>query len=257
MDKLVVSVAQLCVRNDDIDANLKGIERAIDIAAEQGADILLTPEGSLSGYTFTFDREKVEAALAQVTKKAKEKHVGLALGTGYYETETECYNQVRIYDKDGNFLGAHNKILRCGTLKEPYEGEIAHFKTTPLRTFDFHGITIGALVCNDMWGNPGCTPMDDPHLAQKLADMGAKVILHAVNGGRDESEFSQVVCRNYHESNLRLRAFAGNVWIAVTDNAYPPEKPNSCTGGVIGPDGKWRITMDIVGEQQCCYTIEL
>jgi hypothetical protein len=99
--------------------------------------------------------------------------------------------------------------------------------------------------------------MPDPHLSQQLSQMGARVIFHAINGGRSADEFSQVVCRDYHESNLRMRACAGHVWIVTADNAYPETIPNSCSGGVISPDGKWAVKMETQGVKFCAYTIEL
>jgi len=46
---LRVAGAQLPVRND-VQKNLEAINRAIEFAAREKADVLLTPEGSLSGY---------------------------------------------------------------------------------------------------------------------------------------------------------------------------------------------------------------
>jgi len=60
---LHVAGAQLPVTRD-VTSNVAAIERAIGYAAQVGADILLTPEGALSGYTATFDREVVKAGLS-------------------------------------------------------------------------------------------------------------------------------------------------------------------------------------------------
>ena len=51
--ELRVALAQLAV-TEDVEANVAAIERAVEFAAAEGADILLTPEGSLSGYTHLF-----------------------------------------------------------------------------------------------------------------------------------------------------------------------------------------------------------
>ena len=67
---LKVAGAQLPVVRD-IDANVAAIHRAIDFAVAQGANILLTPEGSVSGYTPHFDRDRAEAALAEVVDQAR------------------------------------------------------------------------------------------------------------------------------------------------------------------------------------------
>lgn len=258
MNSLKVSGLQMNVTND-VAKNMKTIKKAITKAAEENADILLTPEGSLSGYYNGFDRREVKNALAEVTAFAKEKGVGLAVGTCFEENDGKCYNQIRFYDKAGEFLGFHSKILRCGDpfLENPANGEAADFAAAPLRAFDFHGLTVGGLICNDMWANPGCTPMDDCHLTIRLAKTGAKVVFHAVNGGRDGSEFSQVVNRNFHESNLRLRALGSRVWIVTVDNTFPDTLPNSCSGGVVTPWGEWAVQMPKQGECQFVYEIPL
>ncbi len=252
---LRVCGAQLAV-SEDIPTNLSSIRRAILAAQSAGANILLTPEGSLSGYTHRFDPIAVREALTQVTVWAREAHLGLALGTCFVEPEDgKCYNQIRFYNPDGAFLGFHTKTLTCGTMTEPPEGEINFYSVRPLRTFDFQNIPIGGLICNDLWANPACTPMPDPHLTHQLARLGAHVIFHAVNGGRDGSEWSQVNWR-YHESNLRMRAAASRIWIVTVDSATPTHLRCSAPSGVIDPRGNWVCQAEPVGEQYFVYTID-
>ncbi len=251
-----VAAAQMAVTTD-VDANLKTILRAIDYAADQKADILLTPEGALSGYTPRFDQIVVEQALAEATGRARARGVGLALGTCFVEPDDGlCYNELRFYDQAGGYLGCHTKILRCGTMTEPSEGEINDYAARPLRVFQFKGVTVGGLICNDLWANPGCTPMPDPHLTQQLARMGARVIFHAVNGGRDGSELSRVAWQ-FHEANVRMRALAGKVWIVTVDNCEPASLPCSEQSGVVAPDGNWAFRSRPQGEHFFAHTIEL
>jgi len=252
---LKVAGAQLPVVRD-IDANVAAIHRAIDFAVAQGADILLTPEGSVSGYTPHFDRDRAEAALAEVVGRARSARLGLALGTCRIEDDGLCYNQIRFHDKDGHFLGFHAKILRCGTMAVPSVGEINDYAEAPLRTFDFHGVCIAGLICNDYWANPGCTPMPDPHLTHQLAGMGARVIFHAVNGGRDDSPLSPIHTA-FHESNLQLRARADKLWVVTADNAHPDHLPTSSPGGVVAPDGNWAVRAPRQGEHCFVHTIDI
>ena len=225
------------------------IRRGIAFARGEQADILLTPEGSLSGYTHAFDVRAVTDGLGQVRAEAKRAGIGLALGTCFVEPEDGvCYNQIRFYDKEGGYLGFQSKTLRCGSLEHPPQGELNHYGTRSLRTFTFHGVMVGGLICNDLWANPGCTPEADPHLTQQLADMGARILFHAVNGGRDGSEWSDVAWQ-YHESNLRMRARAGKVWIVTVDSCYPTELRCSAPSGVVAPDGAWACRVEPKGEQ--------
>jgi predicted amidohydrolase len=150
----------------NIGENTRMILGAIDRAADVGAEVLLTPEGSLSGYTHEFSHEASVEALARVTECGRIRGVGLALGTCFVEQDGKCYNQIRFYRPDGEHLGYHSKTLCCGSLDGGSKGEVNHFAVTELRTFDWkEGLSIGGLICNDMWANPACTPMPDSHLS--------------------------------------------------------------------------------------------
>ncbi|MHB9132550.1 MAG: carbon-nitrogen hydrolase family protein [Armatimonadota bacterium] len=254
--KLRIAGAQIAV-SENVAENLRVLRRAVEFASGEGAHILLTPEGALSGYTHRFDIEQVTDALAEITAHAKALQVGLALGTCFIEPDDgRCYNQLRFYTPDGAYLGFHSKILTCGTLTEPTEGEINHFAIKPLRTFDFLGVTIGGLICNDLWAFPECTPVPDPHLTHQLSRLGARVIFHAVNGARDGSERSMITWQ-YQESNLLLRSAASAVWVVTTDNCYPTHLHCAAPGGVISPDGKWVCRSTTMGEQFFTYTIDI
>nr|MDO8113723.1 carbon-nitrogen hydrolase family protein [Candidatus Sigynarchaeota archaeon] len=244
--KIRVAGAQIPVLGD-IELNAEAINNALDFAIGEKADILLTPEGSLSGYTPAFDTKKLESVLAPILAKAASAGVGLALGTCLEELDGGVYNQLRFYDKAGNFLGFHSKILKT-------TGENELYVSLPLRAFTFHGVTIGGLICNDLWANPECTIGPDPHLTQQLAAMGAKIIFHAVNGGRSSDSFMETI-HNYHESNLRMRARAGKLWIVTVDNCFPFNMPCSAPCGVIDPSGNWAIKVPMQGEQLFVHDI--
>jgi predicted amidohydrolase len=241
-------VAQIPVTLD-IAANVKAITRAIDRAVADRAEVLLTPEGSLSGYTHQFDQRQVEESLRRIVARASASRLALALGTCFVEPDDgKCYNQIRFYAADGTFLGFHPKTLRCGSMTEPPTGEIEHYAVRPLRTYQLKGVTVGGLICNDMWANPQCTPMPDPHLSQKLSGMGAKIIFQAINGGRDGSAWSRDVYWPFHETNLR---------IVTADNCAPVNIPCSAPSGVLKPDGQWAAQAPHQGEHVVTYTIEL
>lgn len=242
--------------SNDIKLNIVALKNAIDYAQQEEADILLTPEGSLSGYSSDFNQIELNKALEELVNYSSSANVGLALGTCFYEEDNKCYNQIRFYDKEGRLLGFHSKILLCGNLDDPEKGEINIYASTPLRTFVFEDIIIGGLICNDMWANPECTTLPDTHLSQQLSRMGAKIIFHAVNGSREDSEWSSVVNWNFHESNLRMRASAGNVWIVTADNAYPGHIKSSCPSGVIDPGGNWVCNTEAKGVQYFSYVVK-
>jgi predicted amidohydrolase len=256
--RLRVAGAQIPVGRD-VAANVAAISRAIDYARAEKADILVTPEGSLSGYTHEFDREATARGLAELLRKAREARLALALGTCFQEEDGHAYNEIRFYDREGTFLGFHAKILLCKRLAVPdQKGEGDVFKTKPLRTFTLNGLTVGGLVCNDLWANPEYTPMDDPHLSTQLARMGAKAIFHSVNAGQSKEGEELTLIRAYHESNVKMRARGGRQWVVVANAADPKgERAGHVTSGVVDPTGKWVVQADPKGERFFAATIEI
>jgi predicted amidohydrolase len=260
--KLRVAGAQIPVVQN-VSANVAAIERAIAFAAAEKADVLLTPEGALSGYVHDFDQAAVARALDQVVAKAREVRLALALGVCFEEPEDhQRYDEIRFYDKDGAFVGFHAKILLCRRMSAPTDtpGEIDYFRAKPLRIFRFRslpGLTFGGLICNDFWANPEWTPQADPHLTQQLAHMGAQVIFQSVNSGLGEGD-ELLLNRQFHDANLRIRARSGRQWIVVGDASDPAShRANQCYSGVVGPTGDWVVKTPAVGDQMFAHTIEL
>lgn len=242
----------------DIAANVAAIERAIDFAIQEEADILVTPEGSLSGYDPVFDYEAAERALQRVTARAREGKLGLALGTCWKEPDGQTYNQIRFYGKDGAYLGFHSKILLgCAIPRtNPPSGEMTKFATTPLRTFVFEGIVVGGLICNDVFATPQGTVIPDTHLGNQLGEMGARVIFHAVNAGRGSFEWRDLMWK-YHEIRIRLLARGASAWIVSVDNAHPAELRTGSPAMVVDPQGNVMCRAEQCGERYFAYTIEV
>lgn len=255
--RLRVAGAQIPVLRD-VRKNVETLSRAIAFAQREKADVLVTPEGSLSGYWAGFDADATRQALDEIVARSRAAKIALVLGTCFADVDGSRYDAQRIYSRDGEYLGFHSKILLCRQMSNPAaKGEIDSFKSAPLRVFSLQGLTIGGLVCNDMWANPEYTPMPDPYLARQLAGLGARVIFLSVNAGQDDGE-DWPLNHAFHESNLRLRARNGGVWVVVADAADPDrKKPSNCPSGVVGPDGRWAARVEPTGEQFFAHTIEL
>ena len=99
--------------------------------------------------------------------------------------------------------------------------------------------------------------MPDPHLSQQLADRGARIIFQAINGGRSASDWSRDVYWPFHETNLRIRAKTGKLWIVTSDNCAPEDIPCSAPSGVLAPSGNWVAKAPNQGRYVVVYTIEL
>lgn len=230
----------------DVSENEARILAGLRRASEDRANWLVTPEGSLSGYTPDFDRQEVEAAAARLATEAKGLRVGLALGTCYKEIEGDeeyCYNQVRLYDPQGRYLGFHAKILRCSSLSHPGTGEMSDYVEGALQTYGWNGFRFGALICNDLWATPNYTTIPNPYLPWKLKQMGAQFILHAVHSGEDLRH------QPFHESSTELWARALGLPIVQVNAARPDERPVNAPSGAVNAEGVRFLRADQSGEQ--------
>ncbi len=231
---------------DDVAENRARILRGVDLAVQSQADWLVTPEGSLSGYRSSFDRCEVAEATEAVAAAAREAGVGLMLGTCYKaldDTGEHCYNQVRVYSPEGEFLGFHAKILRCSSLRYPGTGEMSEYVEGALRTFHWRGICFGCLICNDLWATPGYTAIANPYLPWKLKQMGAQFIVHAINSGCDQRY------RPFHEASQELWAAALEIPIVSVNAAARPGEAVNAASGLVGPEGTRLVVAPVEGEQ--------
>jgi predicted amidohydrolase len=236
----------------DIHLNESKIMAALTTAAEDKADFLLTPEGSLSGYTPHFDPATVSQALGRVTAAAKGLGVGLFLGTCFVEPDGGrglCYNQLRVYSPDGAYLGYYAKILRCSPPGDPAGGEVRDYAPGTLKLFEFKGVKIGALICNDLWATPGYTCLPNPYLPLQLKRMGAQVIVQAVNSGPDPAYL------DFHRSSTELWALTLRLPIVAVNAAPGDGGLVSALSGVTGPDGKALHHAAASGERYFTYNV--
>jgi predicted amidohydrolase len=247
---LKISGLQMNVTSD-IASNMKQIGEGIVKAAAEGADFLVTPEGSLSGYTSSFDQKLLAAALEKIRAEALKMKVGLMLGTCYKEIVRGmefCYNQVRVYSPEGQFIGEYSKILRCSTLDMPGTGEMTEYVEGEPRTFEWKGSRFGILICNDLWATPGYTTMPNPYLPWKLKQMGAQFIIHCINSGTVQKY------RPFHESSAELWALSVKLPILEVNAAQGADKINA-RSGLIDANGERSLQVPDTGLQFFTVTI--
>jgi predicted amidohydrolase len=234
----------------DINKNKDQILQGITYAAREGATFLVTPEGSLSGYTSDFNQEELSRALEEVKSAAQKMNIGLMLGTCFKEIKNEkeyCFNQVQVYTPEGQSLGAYSKILRCSELDVPGTGEMAEYAEGTLRTFRWEGCCFGILICNDLWATPGYTTMPNPYLPWKLYQMGAQFIVHCINSGTAQKY------RPFHESSAELWALSLHIPIMEV-NAAQKEMINA-QSGLINAQGMRILRVPDTGTQFFTVTL--
>ena len=210
-----------------IQANTDTIKRAIDWASENQVDYLVTPEASLSGYNVDcLDKTLPDLilALSEIEKYAREKTVGLCLGTLWQEiykhnadaeVSTINKNQIRYYSKDGIFVGASNKTVMADLDTEI--GVDADFRLTGiLLPFQEETIPTAGLICADIYGWGAAKG----GLPQQYHDIGAKLFIHATNAERNTSLVKNEIEEIWIEAWLRRVSFYQRCPIIVVDNCY-------------------------------------
>jgi predicted amidohydrolase len=247
--------------------NVLEIRKAIDWAAENNVDYLVTPEAALSGYTVDFNNahNRIADALREIEEYATSKKVGLCLGTIWDEpelNETVRRNQIRFYHRDGKFCGTVNKHYSIEhDTKIGIRGD-NNIRLIPLPFCD-KVIPAGGLVCVDMYGVEG-----GHGLVWQLKHQGAKIILHSTNGVRNleptnglSKELSNKISNDWNDINLRRSSFLTRIPIITVDNCYMADgtKYNGNTSSESGVliDGEWVTKVPRTGTQYFYYDFDV
>ena len=232
------TLAQVAVHKN-VEQNLASARRALEQAAAEKGEFVLFPEMFLTGYARDFRQDESADGMAEMAEMCRKFAVTALVGTAWQEQDKR-FNQVRIIDATGAPAGAYaKKCLTYGDAKTVSAG------TTDL-VFSVAGLTVGILICNDLWVTPGYSDGPNPHLTLKQARAGAQVIFHHIFSGSDQRH------RAYHESNHFVRAAEAKCPI-VAVNAFTPAEVNA-TSGVVGTEFQHLVALP--RDREAIQTVE-
>ncbi|OYV41725.1 MAG: NAD+ synthase [Rhodospirillales bacterium 20-64-7] len=173
-DTLNIAIAQINCQVGAIDKNIERIRAARARGAELGADLVVTPELSISGYppedlvlkpAFV---AACEAAAESLARETADGGPGLIVGTPWRDGDT-LHNAAFLLE--GGVIAARRKkheLPNYGVFDEkrvftpgPAPGPVA-----------FRGFRLGLMICEDWWF---------PDVAETLAESGSEILL-SVNG---------------------------------------------------------------------------
>lgn len=242
--------------------NIPTLKAAIDWAADNQVDFLVTPEASLSGYVKDFDTtQDLVVALAEIESYTAKKGVGLCLGTLWIEDEgikKVKRNQIRFYDRQGQLCGVTNKTLLApedyeigiepNTIPKGLHLPVMHSDGTETE------ITAAGFLCKDLYGRANFPNL--PSMAR-----GANVMLgiHSTNAMRNVGECYDQVMYDWHNANLQIVSYlAGGPFITVDNcimlNGDEYDGPTSSPSGVL-IGGKWVVQAPKCGTQYFFYDL--
>ena len=125
--------------------NLQILEQAVRIAAEQGADWVLTPEVAVQGYYFVAPQPSPE--LEPLRNLCREYGITLFLGCGEYDAACDkSFNSCLVFGPDGEIIGRHRKLFGECMASEAWARKGDSFTVLPCS-----GLQTGVLVCADLW----------------------------------------------------------------------------------------------------------
>jgi len=124
--------------------DLSSCEKVLDVAGQQGVDLVLLPE-----YMQAEVEEPLHGSSFELmSQKAKQYRMYVAGGIIRKDTETDrVYNTALLFGRDGKFIGKYDKI-------HPYSPELNERGFTPgseVPVFRTDFGTVGVMICYDSW----------------------------------------------------------------------------------------------------------
>ena len=177
-EKLRIATCQFPVSASAAE-NAKYIRDFMHAAAGEGAHLLHTSEGSLSGYaesdfpTFEkYDWDGLRKEITGLRALARELKIWLVLGSAHFlDEKTKPTNCLYLIDPEGKIVDRYDKCF-CT------EGDQKHYSAgNRLVTHDIRGVKVGLAICYDhCW----------PQLYIAYRKKGVTVMIHSLYNARDK-----------------------------------------------------------------------
>jgi len=175
-----IAMLHLELKYADLDHNAQLIERGIELAAEQQADWLITPELALTGYRFDLKigtdwiTHGPDQYVQRIQDLAKEHELvvflshleGVSSSSKGNSEQNKVFNTLFVIDRSGKIVGRHRKI---NTIPIAEDWSSAGIEASMV---NIDKQNVGLLICADAW--------PATH-AQNLKDRGANMIISSAS----------------------------------------------------------------------------
>lgn len=201
---LIIAIAQMKFRTS-IAENVAWIEHVIHTSAREGADVVLFPECSVTGYNRDFSLirlPEISTAFEAISSAARAAKCNVLVGSPTFRGQ-ERFNSLLVFDRRGREIFRYAKIHLT-----PRDAQ--YFKPgNKLALFRLDGITCTAIICHER---------RYPELVRLPAMMGAQIVFHP-NAGLD----SLAVSRKKHrgQDGIAIRAFENQIYYVFANSVGP------------------------------------
>ncbi len=241
---LTIAAVSMESRLRDAAGNLARVEAWTGLAADGGAELVLFPEATLSGWWASREirrwAETIDGpSIRRLVELAGRRNVALAVGMSERDGDRVYISHVLL---DGRgVIGVHRKTrLAPGEEKYWDPGDDA-------RVFDYRGVRLGIAICYESV---------HPEMCARLRAGGAEIILAPYANGTDPDELTTGK-RDY----VYARARENGVWYVACDAPPRDEHGRLGRGAVyfIDPSGALleRTAVSAAGESMIIRTIRL
>ncbi|WP_305097029.1 N-carbamoylputrescine amidase [Croceibacterium aestuarii] len=226
MTKLTVAALQLALASTDEQENIAAVAALVEVAAGQGAQVILPPE-LFSGPYFCAVEDDALFALARPTAEHPSviamqtlaKKLGVAIPTSFFERDGHhYYNTLAMIGADGEIMGTYRKShIPDG----PGYEEKFYFRpgNDGFKVWDLFGARIGVGVCWDQWY---------PETARCMALMGAQVLFYPTAIGSEPKDADMDTSRMWRRAMIGHAV--SNCMPVVAANRIGFERPKGAQG---------------------------
>lgn len=209
----------------NIRRNSAAIQRMMESAVEQGADVVHFPEAALSGYAKAhfdswegFDWDLLKRETEKILSLAREYGLWMLLGSAHRLSGDHLpHNSVYIINPQGEICERYDKLF-CT------DNDLAFY--TPgnyFSIFEIEGIKCGVLICHDV---------RYPELYREYYKQGVRCLFHSFYNATAQGRTIHTVIMR---PTLQARAATNHFWISVSNaSGYYQGWPSV----FIVPDGR-------------------
>jgi NAD+ synthase len=170
-DRLAIAIAQINPTVGDIAGNIALIERFAADAAGLGADLMVAPELSVSGYPpedlvlKQAFQERIEDAVTALARRLKDAGAPAVLIGAPWRVDGALYNAALLLDDaEIKHIRLKHELPNYGVFDEKRV-----FQAGPLPgPIPFRDVRLGVMVCEDLWF---------PDVAECLQESGAEILI--------------------------------------------------------------------------------